>query len=211
MLGAIFTSFATETNYDDAMAYINLLTRERGQLSETEDEYQAAIATAELWVQRALDARKRKAEARAKEYNPHALDNWEIMKTAPGVASDAPGLTPDKLKRMREAFVLQMAGAMHEQRNPVSFRIQGHDHDILQIEWGQMDAQFIDVLLKEFVVADSNFFNGLRFMRFQALEFTGPTFTRRLYQSDFLRYCQGYEAYERAVVENLKRLVDQKP
>jgi hypothetical protein len=48
-------------------------------------------------------------------------------------------------------------------------------------------------------------------MRFQALEFTGPTFTRRLYQSDFLRYCQGYEAYERAVVENLKRLVDQKP
>jgi tetratricopeptide (TPR) repeat protein len=51
-----------DTNYDDAMAYLNLLIRERADLAETPDEYNKDIATADDWVQKALNAKKVKAE-----------------------------------------------------------------------------------------------------------------------------------------------------
>jgi len=52
-----------DPNYDDAMAYKNLLIRERGDLRDTKEEYQADVATADTWVQKNLDTKKAKAMA----------------------------------------------------------------------------------------------------------------------------------------------------
>jgi tetratricopeptide (TPR) repeat protein len=48
--------------YDDAMAYMNLLIRERADLAETPQEYKKDIEIADNWVQKALDTKKQKAE-----------------------------------------------------------------------------------------------------------------------------------------------------
>jgi len=58
-----------DPHYDDAMAYMNLLIRERADLAESEDQYKKDIATADNWVQRALDTKKEKAEKAAKAGN----------------------------------------------------------------------------------------------------------------------------------------------
>jgi len=55
-------ALAIDPNYDDAMAYLNLLYRERGDLSDSLDSYQRDVAAADSLVTRALDARKLKAE-----------------------------------------------------------------------------------------------------------------------------------------------------
>ncbi len=47
--------------YDDAMAYLNLLCRERADLYDTTPEYQRDVVIADGWVQRALDTKKAKA------------------------------------------------------------------------------------------------------------------------------------------------------
>ncbi len=51
-----------DKEYDDAMAYLNLLIRERADLAENPDDYKKDIATADNWVQKALEAKKIKAE-----------------------------------------------------------------------------------------------------------------------------------------------------
>lgn len=48
--------------YDDAMAYMNLLIRERADLSDTPEEYRQDIAVADQWVQKALDTKKLRAQ-----------------------------------------------------------------------------------------------------------------------------------------------------
>ncbi len=50
-----------DKNYDDAMAYLNLLYRERADLAESPQEYKDDIAQADTWLQKALDTRKMKA------------------------------------------------------------------------------------------------------------------------------------------------------
>jgi TonB family protein len=47
-----------DPNYSDAMAYLNLLIRERADLRDTKTEYAADVATADEWVQKALAAKK---------------------------------------------------------------------------------------------------------------------------------------------------------
>ncbi len=47
--------------YDDAMAYLNLLIRERADLADNKDDYTRDIATADAWVAKALEAKKLKA------------------------------------------------------------------------------------------------------------------------------------------------------
>ena len=47
--------------YDDAMAYLNLLYRERVDLYDTTTEYQRDVVIADGWVQRALDTKRDKA------------------------------------------------------------------------------------------------------------------------------------------------------
>ena len=49
-------------NYADAMAYLNLLNRERSDLAETQEEYEAYQAKADEWVQQTLATKKRLAE-----------------------------------------------------------------------------------------------------------------------------------------------------
>jgi tetratricopeptide (TPR) repeat protein len=50
-----------DPKYDDAMAYLNLLYRERADLAATPEEYRADINTADSWMQKTLDTRKQKA------------------------------------------------------------------------------------------------------------------------------------------------------
>ena len=47
--------------YDDAMAYLNLLIRERADLADNAEDYKKDIATADNWVSKALEAKKIKA------------------------------------------------------------------------------------------------------------------------------------------------------
>jgi tetratricopeptide (TPR) repeat protein len=50
-----------DPNYDDAMAYMNLLIREKADLDDTPEQYKADIDKADKYVQKALDTRKAKA------------------------------------------------------------------------------------------------------------------------------------------------------
>lgn len=52
-----------DPDYSDAMAYVNLLYRERADLAETPEEYEQLLASADEWVQKTLDTKKRIAEA----------------------------------------------------------------------------------------------------------------------------------------------------
>lgn len=51
-----------DAEYDDAMAYMNLLIRERADLAETQAVHDADIDAANNWIQKALETRKIKAE-----------------------------------------------------------------------------------------------------------------------------------------------------
>jgi tetratricopeptide (TPR) repeat protein len=51
-----------DPEYDDAMAFMNLLIRERADLLDTSDEYTAQIAVADGWLDKALETKKIKAE-----------------------------------------------------------------------------------------------------------------------------------------------------
>lgn len=50
-----------DKEYDDAMAYMNLLVREKADLADSPDEYKKEIEEADGWVQKALDTKKIKA------------------------------------------------------------------------------------------------------------------------------------------------------
>ena len=51
-----------DKEYDDAMAYVNLLIRERADLDDSADEYKKDVETADNWVQKAMQTKKIKAE-----------------------------------------------------------------------------------------------------------------------------------------------------
>ncbi len=51
-----------DPEYDDAMAYMNLLIRERADLLDSEEEYAKQVEIADGWLQKALDTKKIKAE-----------------------------------------------------------------------------------------------------------------------------------------------------
>lgn len=50
-----------DANYDDAMAYMNLMIRERADLDDSVEQYKKDVETADGWVQKALDTKKMKA------------------------------------------------------------------------------------------------------------------------------------------------------
>jgi TonB family protein len=54
-------ALALDPHYDDAMAYINLLIRERADLVDSKQQYEAEVAIANDWVQKALAEKKLKA------------------------------------------------------------------------------------------------------------------------------------------------------
>jgi tetratricopeptide (TPR) repeat protein len=55
-----------DPQYDDAMAYMNLLIRERADLADTPEQYKKDIDTADNWVQKALETKKIKADKATK-------------------------------------------------------------------------------------------------------------------------------------------------
>ncbi len=55
-----------DKEYDDAMAYLNLLYRERADLAESSDGYKKDTELADDWMQKALDTRKIKADRQPK-------------------------------------------------------------------------------------------------------------------------------------------------
>ncbi len=61
-LDALEMAIGIDPEYDDAMAYVNLLYREKADFAETDEEHDILLAQADEWVQMALDTRKRKAE-----------------------------------------------------------------------------------------------------------------------------------------------------
>jgi Tfp pilus assembly protein PilF len=55
-----------DPDYDDAMAYENLLVRERADLADTKEEYDAQIKIANDWVDKAMATKKMKTEKKQK-------------------------------------------------------------------------------------------------------------------------------------------------
>jgi tetratricopeptide (TPR) repeat protein len=64
-LKALDKALEINPEYDDAMAYENLLIRERADLMDTAEEYKKQIEIADNWVQKALATKKMKAEKKA--------------------------------------------------------------------------------------------------------------------------------------------------
>jgi len=64
-LQALDKALQIDPQYDDAMAYENLLIRERADLSDNKDDYQKQIQIADNWMEKALATKKDKAEKKA--------------------------------------------------------------------------------------------------------------------------------------------------
>jgi tetratricopeptide (TPR) repeat protein len=56
-----------DPQYDDAMAYMNLLIRERADLADSSEQYKKDVDTADAWVQKALETKKIKSEKAAQK------------------------------------------------------------------------------------------------------------------------------------------------
>jgi tetratricopeptide (TPR) repeat protein len=61
-----------DPRYDDAMAYLNLLYRERADLADSAEEYKSDVKQADDWLQKTLDTRKAKAGALPTTATPEA-------------------------------------------------------------------------------------------------------------------------------------------
>lgn len=57
-IGSLEKALQIDPQYSDAMAYINLLIRERADLADSPEQYRNEIATADEWVQKALAAKR---------------------------------------------------------------------------------------------------------------------------------------------------------
>jgi len=55
-------SLEIDPEYDDAMAYMNLLVREKADLADDKDAYKQQVEEADNWLQKALDTKKIKQE-----------------------------------------------------------------------------------------------------------------------------------------------------
>jgi hypothetical protein len=58
-----------DPEYNEAMAYMNLLIRERADLLDDTEEYKKQVEIADGWLQKALDTAKIKAARAAKQSN----------------------------------------------------------------------------------------------------------------------------------------------
>jgi len=79
--------------YSDAMAYTNLLIRERADLKDTKEEYLADVKTADEWVGKALEAKKTETQFTAPP--------------PPPPPPPAPGATPATPERIRVSANVQ--------------------------------------------------------------------------------------------------------
>jgi tetratricopeptide (TPR) repeat protein len=65
-LAALDKALQINPEYDDAMAYENLLIREKADLADSKEEYEKQIKVADDWVQKALATKKIKMEKKSK-------------------------------------------------------------------------------------------------------------------------------------------------
>ena len=66
-LNALNKAIEIDPEYDNAMAYVNLLYRQKADISDSREEYDKLSAMADEWVQKSLEAKKRKADAEIQE------------------------------------------------------------------------------------------------------------------------------------------------
>jgi tetratricopeptide (TPR) repeat protein len=66
-LASLEKAVSIDGNYDDALAYINLMHRELADIADSTEDYKKEIALADDFVQKTLDAKKRKAEEAEKK------------------------------------------------------------------------------------------------------------------------------------------------
>jgi tetratricopeptide (TPR) repeat protein len=65
-LAALDKALQINPEYADAMAYENLLVREKADLADTKEDYDKATKVADAWVDKALDTKKKIAEKKNK-------------------------------------------------------------------------------------------------------------------------------------------------
>jgi hypothetical protein len=58
-------ALAADPEYENAMAYMNLLIRYRADLDDTKEQAQADVKEADQWVEKALETQKAKAKRKA--------------------------------------------------------------------------------------------------------------------------------------------------
>ena len=90
-IDALNKALEINPSYDDAMAYMNLLIRERADLRDTVAENRQDVALADQWVQKALAAKKAKAEQR------NSATNFASPPTAPRRIRIGPNVQQAKL------------------------------------------------------------------------------------------------------------------
>lgn len=61
-IGNLQKALELNPQYDDAMAYMNLLVRERADLRDTPEEYQREVGEADRWLDQALATKKQRAQ-----------------------------------------------------------------------------------------------------------------------------------------------------
>jgi tetratricopeptide (TPR) repeat protein len=66
-LQALDKALQIDPEYEDAMAYENLLIREQADLTDTKEEYEKQIKIAENWVDKVMATKKAKAEKKARD------------------------------------------------------------------------------------------------------------------------------------------------
>ncbi len=76
-----------DPQYSDAMAYLNLLIRERADLAGSPEQYRSEVETADHWVQKALETKKLQASANRLPGNVQAANL--IRKVQPEYPRDA--------------------------------------------------------------------------------------------------------------------------
>src|SRR5262249_45754749 len=64
-LQALDKALQIDPQYDDAMAYENLLIREQADLADNKDDYEKQIKVANDWINKSLATKKAKAEKKA--------------------------------------------------------------------------------------------------------------------------------------------------
>ena len=67
-LEALNNAIKIDPEYDDAMAYVNLLYRQRADIAESSEEYEEYNTMADEWVQKSLETKKLKADAEIQEF-----------------------------------------------------------------------------------------------------------------------------------------------
>ncbi len=81
-----------DPQYDDAMAYMNLLLRQRADLRDTAADSTADIASADQWLQQALEAKRAKTRPFGHRRRRHRRGNPASTTTAASARSADPGL-----------------------------------------------------------------------------------------------------------------------